>query len=575
MNSKHISLGILAILWPAAICFAGSGRLHIVTTGDVHGSYFGLRYEDDRQQTGLMSVKAYVDSLRTAEGAGNVLLLDAGDFLQGDNAAYYYNYVETEKPHIFPRVAACLGYDAVVLGNHDIETGHPVYDRVAAELNACGIPVLAGNLVSTVTGKPAFPVYTMVRKSGLDIAVLGFDNANIRSWLSEELFSGMDILSLVPFVQTCVDEVIAAEKPDLVVVATHTGTGDGDGSILESQGMDLLNTLHGVDVIVCAHDHRPAVVSRDGAVLVNGGSRAGYVTHTVVDFRKSFGRVRWKSLSASVVRLDKKKIDSGALASFREDYEAVKAFTNRKVGMLDDPLSSRDAYAGMSAYINLLHTVQLGASDADVSFAAPLSFNGYVKAGVVRYGDLSTIYPFENQLYVLRMSGEEIRNYLEFSYDKWIQTPGEHVLRIVEAPDARTGSSRWSFVNRAYNFDSAGGLVYSVDVTRPFGSRVSITSFADGRAFDPAAVYNVAMTSYRANGGGSILTDGAGVPREESGTRIVARYPEIRELVYRYISSRDSVSAAMLDDKALVGSWRFVPEETAGPMIEADLGLIF
>ena len=66
-------------------------------------------------------------------------------------------------------------------------------------------------------------------------------------------------------------------------------------------------------------------------------------------------------------------------------------------------------------------------------------------------------------------------------------------------------------MNRSYNFDSAGGLIYEVDVTKPNGERVNIKSLADGTPFDLSASYNVAMTSYRASGGGNIMREGAGV----------------------------------------------------------------
>ena len=152
----------------------------------------------------------------------------------------------------------------------------------------------------------------------------------------------------------------------------------------------------------------------------------------------------------------------------------MKEFTNRTIGSLTVELRSRDAYAGMSDYINLVHTVQLSVPEAEISFAAPLSFDGTVEPGTVIYNDVFTIYPYENELYVMKLKGSEIKSYLEYSYDGWIQTPGDHVLRIVDSPDPRTGASSWSFVGRSYNFDSAAGLVYTVDVTKPYGQRVEI-----------------------------------------------------------------------------------------------------
>ena len=542
--------------------------LYVVTTGDVHGSFFDQPYVDGGGiKTSLMSVMPYVDSLRAAVGRDNVMLLDAGDVLQGDNATYYYNFVATGEEHLYSRMADYMDYDAVVMGNHDVETGHPVYDKVASELKSHGIAFLAGNYIKA-DGNPYFPEYKVFRRAGRKVLVLGYGNANIRAWLSEPLWSGMEIHSLIPTVQEGVDRAVAKEKPDVVIVVAHSGTGKGDGSMLESQGMDLFNTLHGVDVVVAAHDHSPYVENRDSIVLVNAGTRAGYVGLVTVSAGDE------KTLSAKTVRLDKKAVDQKMETAFAADFEAVKAFTNKQIGSLKMTMLTRDAYKGMCDYVNLLHTVQLSVPEAEISFAAPLTYNGTVKSGTIVFNDLLTIYPYENQLFVVKLTGEEIRKSLEFSYDRWIQSEGEHVLRIEDKPDARTGSPHWSFTGRNYNFDSAAGLVYTVDVTKPYGSRVSIISLADGRAFDPEASYNVAMTSYRANGGGETLPLGAGITDVEADGRVVARYPEIRNLIGDYISEHGTITPELLSDPKIVGSWKFVPESSSSK-IEKDMDLLF
>ena len=560
-----------AMLLLSAACTPQERTLHIVTTGDVHGSWFDQPYVDGGgTRTSLMSVAAWVDSLRRAVGPKNVLLLDAGDCLQGDNAAYYYNYVDTLGEHAFVSLVSYMGYDAIAVGNHDIETGHPVYDKLDAQLAAHRIPFLAANAVRTSDGEPYFTPYKIFRRGGLKVAVIGFTNPNMEAWLSEPVWSGIEFKSLIPCAQEWVDRVREKENPDVVVVLTHSGTGEGDGSSLESQGLDLLGTLKGVDVLVCSHDHRPFVKEQDGTWLVNGGARAGNVCHVEVAGRKGD-----KTVSGETVRMDKGKVDAAMEERFRPVFEKVRDFTLQPVGNLAMELRTRDAYAGMCDYLNLLHTVQLSVPEAQLSFAAPLTFNGTVKSGEVIFNDMFTIYPYENQLFVVKMKGSEIVNYLEYSYDHWIRTPGRHVLLIEDSPDARTGASRWSFVNRSYNFDSAGGLVYTVDVTRPAGSRVKVKSLADGSAFDPDGWYNVAMTSYRANGGGDTIIDGAGIPREETDARIVARYPEIRDMVYEFIKKHGTVDSVLIGDRSVIGEWHFEPEKLVAPLMKADMDLIF
>ena len=175
------------------------------------------------------------------------------------------------------------------------------------------------------------------------------------------------------------------------------------------------------------------------------------------------------------------------------------------------------------------------------------------------------------------MTGDELQRYLEASYDRWIRTwtkAGDHILNIVPKDNARTQQRGWSFAGLSYNFDSVAGLNYTVDVTRARGSRVEIASLADGSAFDPSASYPVALTSYRASGGGNLL-DEIGIDTDHIDQRVLARYPEIRTLLYDYLKTHPVLDPAQLENPALLGHWAFVPERIAAPVLTADLELLF
>ncbi len=576
---KHNLLVFLILVLTAVSCAGpkdGTYRLQLFTTNDVHGRFFDSLYVGGNTKESLLAVARYVDSVRTAEGPENVLLVDAGDCLQGDNAAYYFNYVDTVTPHLYARITDYMGYDAVAVGNHDIETGHSVYDRVAKQMRA---PFLAANALRTDNGEPYFPEYTIVYKNGLKVAILGYTNPNIKNWLAESLWSGMEFKSLIPVVQEGVDKVIEKEHPHVVIVAVHSGTGAGDGSVLESQGLDLYKSLKGVDFLICSHDHRPFIASKDDLCLINSGSHCRNIGHGTVEVEVKDGQVVSKKLSADLVKVNKKLVDAEMREHFRKDYEAVKAFTLKPVGKLERDMYTRESYAGMCDYMNLLHTLSLSCSPAQISFSAPLTFNGKVKAGQLVYNDLFTIYPYENQLYVVRMSGREIKDYLEYSYDAWINTvsgiKSGNLLKIRNAADPRTGQNRWSFVERSYNFDSAAGINYTVDIKEPYGSRIEIETLADGTKFDMDARYNVAMTSYRASGGGGIMREGAKVDTDRIDERVVARYPEIREILYEYLSEHGTISPEAIGNPSVIGSWKFIPEKKASKMLENDMDLLF
>ena len=574
---KNIIYSIVAAAALLASCCGpkdGEYTFRVLTTNDIHGRYFDSLYVTDRTSNALTNVSWYADSIRVADGADNVILIDAGDCLQGDNAAYYYNYADTVSKHLFARMMEYVGYDAVVVGNHDIETGHPVYDRIRRTMD---VPFLAANAIRTDNGKPYFQEYVTLKRHGLKITVIGFTNPNIRSWLSPILWEGMTFESLLPVAQETVDRIVAKEKSDVVIVAVHAGTGEGDGSQLESQGLDLFNSLHGVDFVICAHDHRPVVHKNDSICLINAGSHCRNLGFGTVKVKVENGKVVSKTLDAELLPVDKNNVDKQMQQTFRPEFEAVKAFTLKEVGELKTELRTRDAYRGMSDYMNLIHTLSISCSPAQISFAAPLTFNGFVKEGTLVYNDLFTIYPYENQLFVVKMTGKEIKDYLEFSYDSWINTidsEDDHVLKIVNAADPRTGQSRWSFVNRSYNFDSAAGLIYKVDVTKPVGQRVLIESLADGTSFDEASEYNVAMTSYRASGGGGLMA-AAGVDTERINDRVVEYYPEIRNILYDYLLENKVIDAAHTGDRNVIGEWRFIPEDLASKALDKDMELLF
>lgn len=574
---KRIFTIFLAASAIASCCGPKDGEytFRLLTTNDVHGRYFDSLYVADETVNALTNIAWYADSIRTADGPDNVILLDAGDCLQGDNAAYYFNYIDTASTHLYARMTEYIGYDAVVVGNHDIETGHKVYDRMVRTMK---VPFLAANVIRTDDGKPYFQEYVTLKRHGLNITVIGFTNPNIKGWLSPGLWEGMTFESLIPMAQETVDRVVAKEKSDVVIVAVHAGTGAGDGAVLESQGLDLFQSLRGVDFVVTAHDHRPVTYQNDSICLINAGSHCRNLGVGTVTLKVENGEVVSRSLKAELLPVDKKNVDVKMHEVFREDFEAVKAFTLKEVGQLRTDLRTRDAYSGMSDYLNLIHTLSLGCTPAQISFAAPLTFNGFIESGTLVYNDLFTIYPYENQLFVVRMSGKEIKDYLEYSYNAWINTVSssdDRLLKITDRPDPRTGQKSWSFINRSYNFDSAGGLVYTVDVTQPYGQRVTVESLADGSAFEESSEYNVAMTSYRASGGGSIMREGAGIDTDNIASRVVAYHPEIREILYDYLMNNGEISPEKIGDPAVIGHWKFIPESLAEKALQRDMDLLF
>ena len=185
--------------------------------------------------------------------------------------------------------------------------------------------------------------------------------------------------------------------------------------------------------------------------------------------------------------------------------------------------------------------------------------------------DMFKLYRYENQIYTLRMTGREIRQHLEMSYNLWVntmRTPDDHIMLL--ADQSWDDKQRMGFKNLTFNFDSAAGIDYEVDVTKPDGQKVRILRFSDGRPFEEDRWYRVAMNSYRGNGGGELLVRGAGIPMDSIPSRIIYMSPRDQ----RYYLTEKIRQEGDVTPQAH-HNWRFVPTEWAEPAILRDRKLLF
>ncbi|KAA3935420.1 bifunctional metallophosphatase/5'-nucleotidase, partial [Bacteroides ovatus] len=117
---------------------------------------------------------------------------------------------------------------------------------------------------------------------------------------------------------------------------------------------------------------------------------------------------------------------------------------------------------------------------------------------------------------------------------------------------------------------SASGIIYMVDVTKPQGEKITITSMADGSPFRMDKIYKVALNSYRGNGGGELLTKGSGIPQEKLKDRIIfSTDKDLRFYLMNYIEEKGT-----MDPKAL-NQWKFVPEKWTVPAAKRDYEYLF
>lgn len=525
---RRFSLLIFAALLLLGSCGEKEHTIYIYATTDLHGKFIG--------ENSLSNVSTYIDQKRGEYGEKALFLIDNGDHLQGTNEAYYFNFKDTTGgKHLFSRVMEYIGYDAIVLGNHDIEAGHPVYDKIDEEMD---IPYLAANAFDVGSGEPYFEEYTIIRKGGVKVAVIGFENPNIANWLAPALWEGIEFVPTYPLADSLVAAVREKENPDVVVISVHGGIGVEDAHQVENPALFLAANVKGVDLVIAGHDHRRFVGKvwngEDSVLVMDGGSRAKHLSEVKISFKKRGGELYDKKISGTLVDMKDVVQNTEFDAHFEADGKVVEEFVNVKVGEITEDLNFGEALDGMCGYMDFIHLVQLESTGADVSISAPLATSGRVPKGDVLYKNLFDLYRYENQLYVITMSGRELKDYLENSFDIWINGRGP-----------------------AYNYDSAMGLNYTVKRSAKKGNRVKITTMADGRPFDLNGKYTVAMTSYRASGAGDLLKN-AGIDPSEIEGRTINRLPEIRELIYEYLLEERVVVPSELSKNPKLGTWNFV-----------------
>lgn len=548
----------------------GEVTLKLIETSDVHGCYFPYDFIRNKPMKGsLACVSSYVKEQR--EKYENVILMDNGDILQGQPVAYYYNYMDTISEHVCAAMLNYMKYDVGTMGNHDVETGHAVYDRWVRQ---CHFPVLGANIVDNKTGKPYLPPYQIIEKEGVKIAILGMITPAIPSWLPEQLWSGLHFEDMEDCARKWVKIIREKENPDVLVGLFHAGPeGNKLDNVVENGSGNVAKSVPGFDVVFMGHDHarrneKVVNVEGDSVLLIDPANMSKVVSEVTFTIKKQDGKVVSKQVEGKLVNMDGYAPDADFMNIFQGAYETTMDFVSRNIGRIEHTISSKEAFFGPSAFVDLIHQLQLDITGADISFCAPLSAYAEIKKGDICVSDMFNLYKYENLLYTMKLTGKEIKDFLEMSYALWtnqMQSPDDHLMLLNEEDN---GFGR--FKNPSFNFDSAAGIVYTVDVTKPQGEKIRIERMANGEPFDLNKTYRVAVNSYRGNGGGDLLTKGAGIPKAELAKRIV--YSTDKDLRYYLMKRIEEVK--VLDPKPL-NQWKFIPEEWTVPASKRDYDILF
>ena len=581
----------------------GEINFTIVETTDIHGMIFPYNFITDREEnTSMAHISSYIKKLKS-EGK-TVLLLDNGDTLQGQPTVYYYNFVATNKKHIWAEVLNYMNYDIITMGNHDIEAGHTVYDKIVKEIKA---PVIVANLINEKTKEPYFKPYSIIKKSGIKIAVLGMIEPAIERQLPKILYEGIIAEDMIECAKKWIKIIKEKEKPDLIIGLFHSGANyseDKEKYKNENASQLVAQEVDGFDIIFVGHDHQgwsgkgydeitkqktKDVKSPSGKIVpIYGGVNAARLIASV-DVRMIYDKEtkKWNiDFKEELIEPSKFEADKEFLNRFDNYKDEIKIWVERDIGELNTKLTSDEAMFGDSYFLSFIHNLQFEIAKkelgekADISFAAPLSKDAVLNIGKVKVRDMFNLYPYENFFYVMRLTGKQIKDIMEYSYCRQFNRMtniNEHLIYFKrDAIGNLIFNNRYNSydtLTQTYNYESFGGLNYIVDVRKCYGERVNIISMSDGSNFDLNKEYKIAINSYRGSGGGGHLTQGAKIDLKTLQNMDLVIKSTDKDLRFYMMKWFEEQTNSITVEK--LNNWKVIPEDYLKAGRERDYKLLY
>ena len=495
------SLLTSAVLTLAAVAPlpAQSGRFDLViaATTDVHGRLRGWDYyanASDPART-LAGAATIVDSVRMAN-PGRVLLVEGGDILSGNPLLYVA--AKIAPPPVHPVIAAMnvMRYDAAVIGNHEFNYGVPA---LRAAIAKAAFPFVAAN-VRDAQGRPFVAPYTLIERRGVRIAIIGGTTPGSMLWDRDNLRqAGLAVTDIVASVRSAVAEV-RQRKADVVVVLLHSGLDEAatydtvaTGIASENVAARVPREINGIDLVVYGHSHRELVDSTiNGALLVQPRQWAASVALATLTLEKSKRKwvvVKHRGQSVTVAGHTE---SPAVLAASAATHAATITWVTTPVGRTAVTWRADSSRVVDAPITDLINEVMRRASGAELAATAAFSLDATLDTGAVTQAALSRLYPYENTLRAVRLTGAQLRAFLEQSalYYRTLSRDGTAPAGGLVDPKIP-----------GYNFDVVTGVDYVIDVSKPSGSRIT-TLTRNGRDVQPGDSFTMALNNYRQSGGG-------------------------------------------------------------------------
>jgi 2',3'-cyclic-nucleotide 2'-phosphodiesterase/3'-nucleotidase len=556
-------------------------RLTILGTTDLHGhavnwDYYKNNWYDDaaHNDVGLAKVQTLIKAMREHRDGEPLLTLDAGDIIQGTPLSFYYARVKPITQggiHPMAKAMNLMGYDAATLGNHEFNYGIKLLRKFQSQLD---FPLLGANAVDPASGLPVFPPYVIKSfkvPNGpvLKVGVLGLTNPGIAIWDRANVSGRIEFPGLVAQAKKWVPR-LKKKGCDIVIVSAHSGEAKsssyGDALPYPENASSLVAAhVPDIDAMLVGHTHLDIPetfvknIHTGREVLLCEPDYWG-MRLAVMELHLERHRGGWRVGRAHSQNLNTNTVaqDHEITRAVHAQHKAVIAYVNSVVGTSVQALSAARAPVEDVPIIDFINYVQAdavkqGLTGADtslpvLSIAAPFNREASFPAGNVTIRDVAGLYIYENTLLGVKVTGQQVKDYLEYSmqYFKQVSGPGPFTMDQVTnavTPSAPSGTPD-------YNFDSVAGLdarlTYDIDIAKPVGSRILNLSYG-GTPIDPAAQFAMAVNNYRQSGGG-------GFPAVNTAPVVYNRQIDIRQLLIDWVTAHHTIDPAQFASV----DWRLV-----------------